>query len=138
MRIHNIHASCVGIGSKGVLILGASGSGKSDLALRLIDAGAKLVADDRVDISKQNGKLIASAPKKIKGMLEIRGVGIVKFPAKDKVTLKLAVSLVARSSVERMPEPQFFDCEGGKLPLLSLHSFDHSTPAKIRATLESA
>lgn len=132
----NLHASCVAIGGKGVLLLGKSGSGKSDLALRLIDGGAKLVADDRVEIKAQGKKLMASAPIKLKDKLEMHGVGIVKISAKDKIELALAVSLVGRDAVERMPETTFFDCEGQQLPLLFLHAFDASTPVKIRLHLE--
>lgn len=132
----NLHASCVAIGGKGVLLLGKSGSGKSDLALRLIDSGAKLVADDRVEIKAIGKKLIATAPAKTKDKLEIRGVGIIKISAKDKIELALAVSLVGRDAVERLPEPIFFDCEGLQIPLLYLHAFDASTPVKIRLYLE--
>lgn len=118
------------------MLLGKSGSGKSDLALRLIDGGAKLVADDRVEIKARGKKLVARAPAKIKGKMEMHGMGIVKLPAKDKVELALAVSLVSRDAVERMPEASFFDCEGQQLPLLFLHAFDSSTPIKIRIYLE--
>ena len=78
----NIHASCVAIGGKAVLLLGASASGKSDLALRLIDGGAVLVADDRTILRVKNGGLNASAPPSIRGLLEIRAVGIVKLPVR--------------------------------------------------------
>lgn len=132
----NLHATCVALGNKGVLLLGQSGSGKSDLALRLIDDGAKLVADDRVEIRADGKKLVASAPKKIKGKIELYGVGIYSLPVKDKAELALAVSLVAREALERMPEESFFDCEGKTLPLLFLHAFDISTPIKIRMKLE--
>jgi len=166
-----LHASCVSIDGKGILLLGPSGSGKSDLSLRLIDGGATLVADDRVDVSifpsplvgeggakrRERGNspqpqsriepplpnplpqgergLYASAPEKIHGLLEIRGVGILTFPAVTFAPLALAIKLVARSKVERLPEKQFFDCLGLQLPLLSLHAFDQSTAAKIIATL---
>lgn len=132
----NLHASCVSIGGEGVLLLGKSGSGKSDLALRLIEAGAKLVADDRVEIRARGKKLVASAPAKLKGKLEMHGVGIVTMPSKDKVVLVLAVSMVGRDAVERHPDPSSFDCEGLQLPLLFLHAFDVATPAKIRTYLE--
>lgn len=130
-----LHATCVSVDGKGVLLLGKSGSGKSDLALRLIDGGTKLVADDRVDIKKTGKNLIASAPARLYGLLEIRGVGILKFPALKQLTLALAINLVARNEIERMPEQQFFNCLGLQLPLLSLYAFDISTPAKIRAVI---
>lgn len=131
-----LHASCVSIGSKGILMLGESGSGKSDLALRLIDGGATLVADDRVDVRMQGNALIASAPEKLQGMIEARGVGILTLQHTPEAPLALAVKLVERKDMERMPDPQFFDCLGHKLPLLSLHAFDASAPAKIRLYLQ--
>ena len=130
-----LHATCVSIDGKAVLLLGKSGSGKSDLALRLIYDGAKLVADDRVDIKKSSKKLLASAPAPLRGLLEVRGVGILKFPCLSNTPLALAINLIPRKDVERLPQPQFFDCLGLQLPLLSLQAFDHSTPAKIIAYL---
>jgi len=130
-----LHASCVSIDGKGVLLLGASGSGKSDLALRLIDGGAQLVADDRVDVLRQDETLIASAPENLRGMLEVRGVGIVRLPYSAQISLSLAVRLVDRDEVERLPEPKVWDCLGVQLPVLSLHAFDVSAPAKIRIAL---
>ena len=127
-----IHASCVSVNNKAILLLGYSGSGKSDLALRLIDSGAQLVSDDYVEIKLDKNKLIASPPEKLEGLIEARGIGILTLPFIRYIELKLAVNLVAREKIERMPEPQFFDCLEHKLPLLSLHAFDASTPAKIR------
>src|SRR5450432_1436979 len=89
----NIHASCVALGSKGVLLLGPSGCGKSDLALRLIDGGAKLVADDRTILFVKDGALHGRAPAPIKGLLEIRGLGIVKLPVRVAVRIALVVEL---------------------------------------------
>lgn len=130
-----LHASCVAVEDKGVLLLGTSGGGKSDLALRLIDAGATLVADDRVDISLSNNQLVARAPDALQGLLEVRGVGVLRLPQRAQVELFCAIELVDRASVERMPQPQFFDCLNHKLPLHLLHAFDHSTVAKIHALL---
>jgi len=132
MSSTQLHATCVNIDGKGVLLFGASGSGKSDVGLRLIDGGAELVADDRVDIRAQDEILIAAAPEKLRGMLEVRGVGIVRLPYSKEVSLSLAVELVARDKVERLPEPKVWSCLGVQLPLLSLHAFDSSTCAKIR------
>jgi serine kinase of HPr protein (carbohydrate metabolism regulator) len=127
-----LHAGCVSIDGAGVLLLGDSGSGKSDLALRLIDAGAQLVSDDQVRLRTQNTELLASPPEKIAGLLEARGVGILTLPYASSAIVKLAVRLVPRPQVERLPEPAFFDCLGCQLPLLSLNAFDASTVAKIR------
>jgi serine kinase of HPr protein (carbohydrate metabolism regulator) len=127
-----LHASCVSIENRALLIMGESGSGKSDLALRLIEQGAELVADDYVEISLRDNALFSSPPTRIAGVIEARGVGILKLPYASDVVIKLAVKLVAREAVERLPEPQFFDCLGYKLPLLCLHGFDASATAKIR------
>ena len=126
-----LHASCIVIQGKGVLLLGDSGSGKSDLAIRLMSRGAMLVADDQVEITLANQTLYASPPATLRGMVEARGVGIMHVPYVELVPLALAVKLVPRDAVERMPEPAFFDCLGAKLPLLSLHAFDLSTADKI-------
>jgi HPr kinase/phosphorylase len=129
----NIHATCVSINNAGILLLGKSGSGKSDLALRLImNKGAKLVADDRVDIFEQNGKIFASAPKNIKGLLEVRGVGIVNMPAADSVEVKLAVELAANlNEVERMPKNLQYQILNHVVPLLKLYPFEASAADKV-------
>jgi serine kinase of HPr protein (carbohydrate metabolism regulator) len=130
-----IHATSVAIAGKGVIFMGPSGSGKSDLALRLIDQGAKLICDDYTQVTVEDEELLATQAPNISGLLEVRGAGLLNLPFASNVPLKLAVNLVQRDKIERLPEPQFFDCLGQKLPLLSLHSFDPSTPAKIRLVL---
>lgn len=99
----DIHASCVCWQNRGILLLGASGSGKSDLCLRLISGqGAELVADDRVDLIVSRETIYASAPEILAGMLEVRGVGILKLPSLRRSRLDLAVELVsAPQEVER-------------------------------------
>jgi serine kinase of HPr protein (carbohydrate metabolism regulator) len=129
-----LHATCVEIGGKAVLLRGPSGSGKSDLALRLIDGGAHLVADDQVDVSLQGAALRATAPAALRGKLEIRGVGIVSMPCVGSAPLALVVDL-AGLAVERMPEPATVDILDVALPLLRLDAFEASTPAKIRLAL---
>lgn len=132
----NVHASCVEYNKKGVLIYGPSGSGKSDLALRLImENGAKLVADDRVNLQVLKGKIKATAPTILKGLLEVRGVGIVKLSSVN-ADLFLAIRLVEkRELVERLPESDTYEFSGVKIPQLNLYAFDASTPAKILAAL---
>lgn len=132
MSRETLHASCVSIGGKGVILMGESGNGKSDLALRLIDNGAHLVSDDYVDIREEDGVLFAFPPPSIRGMIEARGVGILNLDAVESIPLMLAVRLVPREAIERLPEPQFWGCLGVQLPLLSLHGFDRSTEAIIR------
>ena len=128
-------ASCVNLNGKGVLLLGPSGSGKSDLALRLIDDGAILVADDRVDITMLQNKLHASAPLNLQGLIEARGIGILSLPYASYVELSLAINLMDRDLIERLPEPRTLSCLGVELPLLWLHGHDASACAKIHLYL---
>jgi len=144
----NIHASCVRLGragaalgaprDAGVLLLGDSGSGKSDLALRLIALGAGLVADDRVDLKLVRGRLVAQAPRAIRGLIEIRGIGIVEIPYTEQVRVALAVQLV-RKGAERLPRHDVYVPEGVALPagarppLIRLAPFEISAPQKLIA-----
>ena len=138
MQSVNIHASCVAINGKGVLILGESGSGKSDLALRLIDDGARLVADDRTELTVERGRLCARAPKSIAGLIEVRGLGIVAQPFADKAYIALAVRL--ESAPQRLPEPAFYTPPeplklARKPPFILLDGRLPSAAAKIRLAL---
>lgn len=131
----NIHATCIKLNKRGILILGQSGKGKSDLALRLIMRfGAKLVADDRVDIFLDKGWITASAPDMLKGLLEVRGVGILKFPPTKKTKIDLVVNLDA-AKVERLPEIRFYELLGKDIPLFDLNPFETSAPEKVVAML---
>ena len=120
----------------GILISGPSGAGKSDLALRLIDGGAKLVADDRVRLLKTKNGLKASAPEKIKGFLEIRGLGIVEMPFLDHSFIALKIALRRAEKIKRMPEPAFEEVEGVSLPLLELDPSAPSAAARIKIALD--
>ena len=134
--MEQVHASCIDLKGAGVLIRGPSGSGKSDLALRLIDAGASLVADDRVDLRRDGDGLFASAPTEIAGMLEIRGLGIIRLQtASQQARVEMVVDLMPRESVERLPEPARCTCLGISLPVLGLAPFEASAPAKVRFAL---
>lgn len=137
MKKITIHASCVSVNNKAILLMGESGSGKSDLALRLIDDGAQLIADDYTEISLIDNILTASPPIKIEGMIEVRGIGILTLPFVRDIPLKLAVKLVPHKEVERLPEPQFFDCLGVQIPLLLLCAYNASAPVKIRFFVNS-
>ncbi len=134
----NIHATCVSFGAKGVLLLGKSGAGKSDLALRLIGRGARLVADDRCDICVERNRLVAYAPRTIAGLLEVRGVGILSFPHAPRAAIALVVDLSGR--VERLPERRHYAPplplrQSAQPPLIALNPFEASTPEKIIAAL---
>lgn len=110
----------------GVLIRGKSGTGKSDLALRLIDAGAVLVADDQVLLENKT----ASAPARLRGLLEVRGLGIVRMPFIEKTTIALTVDLCSAAEIERLPDR--FD------GVMRLDAFCESAVAKIKLALRVA
>ena len=134
----NIHASCVAIGGRGILLVGKSGMGKSDLALRLIDSGARLVADDRTILYVAKGALHARAPDSIKGLLEIRGLGIVTVPVRACAKIALVVRLGAEDV--RLPATRLYHMPAGlkgakAVPEIALDARFASTPAKIRAAL---
>jgi serine kinase of HPr protein (carbohydrate metabolism regulator) len=113
-------------------LLGASGTGKSDLALRLIDQGARLVADDRTDLLRREGELYASAPQTIAGRIEVRGIGILAVPAVTSARVRLAVELVEPGDVERLPDARQREFLGVSVPLVALDPFAASSAAKVR------
>jgi HPr kinase/phosphorylase len=129
-----VHGTCVELGGAGILLRGPSGSGKSDLALRLIDGGAVLVADDQVELRREGETVRASAPASLRGKMEVRGVGIVGMTARDGAALALVIDL-AGPPVERLPEPASQDLLGVALPLLRLDPFEASAAAKVRVAL---
>lgn len=137
--ISNIYATCISIKGAGVLLLGKSGSGKSDLALRLIEnKEAVLVADDRTDICLKEGMIYAYASDNIKGLLEVRGIGLIKFAYVEDIPVKLAVELVEDAKkVERMSEAEFFEIKGCRIPLIKLYAFEVSAADKIVIKLKS-
>ena len=125
-------------GDGAVLLLGESGAGKSDVALRLIAMGAKLVADDQTVLNVDAGRLIAGAPPSIRGRMEIRHVGIVGLESAPPHQVLVAVDLNGEGPLPRMPEESCYrppaelpSC--APVPLLRLRAFEASTPAKIAA-----
>jgi HPr kinase/phosphorylase len=127
-----VHGTCVELAGLGVLLRGPPGSGKSDLALRLIDRGARLVADDRVDLRSRGNELVASAPEPIAGRIEVRGLGIVEAPTVAEASVGLVVDLVAPERVGRLPDPAECDFLGIRVPRLELAPFEASAAAKVR------
>lgn len=129
-----LHASCVAIENVGCLLLGPSGSGKSDLALRLVmDHAARLVADDRVALERRADRLVASVPSTLAGLIEVRGIGIVRLAHRARATLGLAVVLVPPDEIERMPDgDEGVEYLGVALPLLRLTPFEASAVHKVR------
>lgn len=128
-----LHAGCVAIGGRGVLIAGRSGSGKSDLALRLIDRGAELVCDDYVRLSAKAGLLIAAPPPPIAGRIEVRGVGIVERSFRPEVAVALLIDL-DREPI-RLPEPERRELLGLAIPVIGLNGLEPSAPLKVEAAL---
>ncbi len=116
----NIHGTAVAIDGKAVLLRGQPGSGKSDLALKLINDGATLISDDQVLVKKVKNTLFLSAPDSIANLLEIRGLGIVYFDRLDDVPLVLIIDLLSDKMSERLPEPCVGEIEGCKFPYLKL------------------
>ena len=129
------HATCVDFNGKGILLLGPSGSGKSDAALRLMDAGALLVADDQVILTRQGESLTASPPPQIQGMMEVRGLGLIHCSFKAQTHLSLAVDLTPNLEVPRMPQARYFEALDVRVPLLILNPFEASFTAKVKAAL---
>lgn len=132
MSDNTIHATCINMKGRGILLLGDSGTGKSDLALRMIDMGAHLVADDQVSLRVEDGMVIASPPTVLASLLEVRGLGIFRFPGMTKSALALVIQLVPQHQVVRMPLPATHELLGVKLPMWKLHAFEESAPNKIK------
>jgi serine kinase of HPr protein (carbohydrate metabolism regulator) len=144
-----VHGTCLDIGKTGVLILGPPGSGKSDLALRLIDAPghglgadlarARLVADDQVLLLRDGGGVVASAPAPLAGLIEVRGIGILRADYRPRSRLGLIVRLVPVADIERLPEPSDLREEllGTGLPSIRIDPRLASAPARLRAALQA-
>lgn len=133
--LRQIHGTVVAVNGLGVLLRGPPGAGKSDLALRLIERGARLVADDRVELAVRRGRIIAAAPPALAGLIEARGLGVVAVPRRKVAELVLVVDLVRPDRVERMPDPDRCDIAGLSLPRLSLAPFEATAPIKVRLAL---
>ena len=127
-----LHASCVSIGGRAVLIAGRSGTGKSDLALRLIDRGARLVSDDYTIVRRVEGRLLARAPANIEGRIEVRGVGIVEMKSVRDVPVTLLVDL--DEAPERLPRGSRTRVIAGvPVPAIGLSALEPSAPIKVEA-----
>jgi len=137
-QLRQIHGTVVALAGRGVLLRGRPGSGKSDLALRLIERGGRLVADDRVDLALRRGRVIARAPRTLAGLIEARGVGVVSVPRLARAPIALVADLTDRERVERMPAPDRCVLLGVSLPRLRLAPFEASAPIKLRLALARA
>ncbi len=138
-----LHASCVAHGGDAVLFLGPPGSGKSDLALRLIHGGGwRLVGDDQVRLTPGEGRVLrASVPAPLRGLLEVRGLGLfsgLEVAEDPPSALRLTVRLARRAEVPRLPGPETWACGEIAVPAVTLDAFEASAPAKVALALAAA
>ncbi|MDX2307744.1 MAG: HPr kinase/phosphatase C-terminal domain-containing protein [Hyphomicrobium sp.] len=140
-----VHATAVRLGPRAALIRGQSGSGKSDLALRclglarsvLAPAPMELVADDQVCLTRVGIELLASSPAPLAGLIEVRGLGILRVPFHAPAPVVLLVDLVVSGGVERYPDPWPTEIIMGlELPVMRLAAFEASAPLKLAMALE--
>ncbi len=134
MNTETRHASSVAINGIGVMIAGPSGSGKSDLALRLIDRGAKLISDDYVDLSLSDNEILLTAPEKISGKIEIRSLGIFDCDHVSNIPLQLQVALTPNP--ERFPlDSQTETIMSVPIATITLNPAEASAPIKVEMAL---
>jgi serine kinase of HPr protein (carbohydrate metabolism regulator) len=135
LSAETVHASTVASDGRAVLIMGPSGSGKSDLALRLLDRGFVLVSDDQTIVKRDGDRLIASPPPAIAGKLEIRGIGIVEMDMVAEQPVALIVELT--SEIQRLPDDnRERPILGVSLPLVSIDAMAASAPSKVALALD--
>ncbi len=128
---------CEDFAPAAVLLRGVSGRGKSDLSFRLIEAGGMLICDDQVVLEIRHEKIItADSVEPIRGLMEVRGVGLLKFPVASPTQLRLVVDLVLREEVPRLPEWETEDILGIPIVRLKLCAFEESAPLKIAKAIE--
>jgi serine kinase of HPr protein (carbohydrate metabolism regulator) len=132
-----IHATAVAIDGHAVLLRGASGAGKSDLGLRLIDAGGRLVADDQSELLRRGDALIVHAPAALAGLIEVRGIGILRLAALAEAPVALVADLVLPEQVERLPTPCSETLLGVVVPRIAVAAFEASAAAKVRLALSA-
>lgn len=142
-----VHGTAIVIDGRGVLLRGNPGSGKSSLALRLIDnpgygahdtlLRALLIADDQVCLIRKQDKITMSPPHNLRGLLEVRGLGIVKVPYGQQADLYLVVDLCPRDKVSRLPEAreQEIELHGLIFRRIAIDPFQVASPAIIRVAL---
>jgi HPr kinase/phosphorylase len=127
-----MHGTAVAIDGEALLLRGPPGAGKSDLALRLIDGGAQLVADDQAELSRRGDRVWVRAPAVIAGLIEVRGIGILRLEAVVDAPLALLVDLVPEARIERLPEAAVETVFGLPVRRLAVSPFEASAAAKLR------
>lgn len=135
LSAETLHASAIAKEGRAVLITGPSGSGKSDLSLRLLDRGFTLVSDDQTILRKEGDRLVATAPPTIAGKLEIRGIGIVEMERAENVPVALIVELTG--DIQRLPDDsRQRPILGVMLPLVTIDAMTASAPSKVAVALD--
>ena len=134
MDIKQVHSTSVVLDDNGILITGDSGSGKSDLALRLIDNGATLISDDVTICKKQINHIFLSSPRETKGLLEVREVGIITVPFVEQIKLRMVVKLINKE-LERLPKKRIYKLLGVDIPLLTINGLNSSSVIKVKVKL---
>ena len=132
-----VHATAVAIDNRAVLLRGPSGAGKSDLALRLIDAGARLIADDQSELQRIGERIFVRAPAAIAGLFEVRGIGVVRVEALPEAIVALVVDLMPSDGIERLPDIRREDLLGIAVPAISVAPFEASAAAKLRLAVSA-
>jgi HPr kinase/phosphorylase len=132
-----IHATAVAIDGHAVLLRGSPGAGKSDLALRLIDAGARLVVDDQSELLRRGDAIIVRPPGTIIGLIEVRGIGIMRIDGLAEAPVALIADLVPPDRIERLPARRREEILGVSLPVIALSPFEASAPIKLRLALRA-
>jgi serine kinase of HPr protein (carbohydrate metabolism regulator) len=135
LSAETLHGSTVALDGRAVMISGPSGSGKSDLALRLLDRGFVLVSDDQTIVRKDGNRLVATAPPTIAGKLEVRGIGIIEMERADSVPIALVVEL--KSEIQRLPDDSRERLIlGVSVPLVTIDAATASAPSKVALALD--
>ena len=130
-----VHATAIAIKDQGVLFLGPSGAGKSDLALRLIDRGARLISDDQTELLRSQNRLLLRPAPNIAGKLEVRALGIISMEYVSDISLRLQIQLVEHP--DRYPmDRQSETVQGVDIPTIALNAFEHSAPLKVELALK--
>lgn len=132
-----IHATTVSLDGAGVILRGPSGSGKSDLAIRLINEGARLVADDQTVLFVEHGRLMAQPPREIEGKMEVRGIGIVRMGSPAISPVAIVIDMADVDDVPRMQEFEPIELVGQTVPRIHLCPFEVSATAKVRLALRA-
>lgn len=135
-----VNGTALAFDGRAVLLIGPSGAGKSDLALRLIEGGARLIADDLVELTRDGNRVMAgfpaTAPAELRGRIEARGLGIVAVPAAERpAAIALVVEASPPEAIDRLPEDQFSQWLGVEIPVLRLALLEASAPTKVRLAL---